>query len=301
MQTIGRREWLAGATLSGATLAGAAALGTVAFPADAGARRQAARSLPVDDPRFALRAWARLNGDPSGRRTVWSVHGGMVYGFLPQGDEVKLAEFARRLYQYRSVVARRMRFDADGALHLTLRAWTWYADAESGVLHREFVNPYTGRTVLCPPRVSPVGEQLMRADGPLPGAPTPFPVESSLDGRPMRLDYAVIGAHVWARREQFTRFHPPDTTWFKLEADMVTHAARLDELQAPGLDHVPNTLSHNLVAEWQTWMQMHGAPGHILFVGQGTHVHRADDLPDEIQATIEQAFPGTLAAGLAAT
>ena len=79
---------------------------------------------------------------------------------------------------------------------------------------------------------------------------------------------------------------------------MVTHAARLAELLAPDLEHVSNTLSHNLVAEWQTWMEMHGAPGHILFLGQGSHVFRADDLPDEIQATLEQAFPGTLAAGL---
>jgi len=212
---------------------------------------------------------------------------------------VTLAQFARRLYQYRAVTVRQMRFDADGALHMRLRAWSWYADAASGEFHREFVNPYTDRVVQCPPRMSPVGETVMTRDGPPAGRPTPFPAELSTTGRPMRLDYAVLGNHVWARREQFSRFRPPDTTWFKLEADMVTHAARLDELLARGLDHVPNTISHNLVAEWQTWMDMHGSPGHILFVGQGAHVVRAGDLPGDVQATIQKEFPGSLAAGLA--
>ncbi|MCU0761142.1 MAG: DUF1838 domain-containing protein [Steroidobacteraceae bacterium] len=287
--TVDRRGLLA------AAIAGGAGFGGSAFPADAAARAEAVRRLPVDDPGFALRAWARLNGDPAGR-TTWSVHGGMVYGFLPQGDDVTLAAFARRLYQYRACVVRRMRFERDGALRLRTRAWTWYADADTGALHREFVNPYTGRRVHCPPRMSPVGEQVMTREGPPPGAPRPFPAESSLDGRPMRLDYAVMGPHVWARREQFSRFRPPDATWFKLEADMVTHAARLDELLAPGLDHVANTMAHNLVAEWQTWMEMHGTPGHILFVGQGTTVFRPADLPAPVQAAIEAEFPGTLAA-----
>ena len=161
-----------------------------------------------------------------------------------------------------------------------------------GEFHREFVNPYTGRVVQCPPRMSPVGETVMTRGGPPAGAPSPFPAELSITGRPMRLDYAVLGDHVWARREQFSRFRPPDTTWFKLEADMVTHAARLDELLSRGLDHVPNTLSHNLVAEWQTWMNMHGSPGHILFVGQGAHVFRAADLPDDRAGDDRGGVPG---------
>jgi Protein of unknown function (DUF1838) len=280
--------------------AGAALLGAPAFPLDRSARAAAARLLPVDDPDFALRAWARLNGDPAGR-SVWSTHGGMVYGFLPQGDDVTLAQFARRLYQYRAVTVREMRFAGDGTLRMRLRAWSWYSDAQTGEFHREFLNPYTGRLVQCPPRMSPVGETLLTRNGPLPGAPSPFPAELSVTGRPMRLDYAVIGPHAWARREQFSRFRPPDTTWYKLEADMVTHAARLDELLARGLDHVPNTIAHNLVAEWQTWMNMHGSPGHILFVGQGAHVFRAADLPEAAQATIESEFPGSLASGLGRT
>ncbi len=293
--SLNRRDLM----LAGSLGAGAALFASQAFPADRSARAAAARSLPVDDPDFALRAWARLNGDPAGR-TTWSTHGGMVYGFLPQGDDVALAAFARHLYQYRAVMVRRMRFDADGSLRIRQRAWSWYANAQTGEFHPEFVNPYTGLTVQCPPRMSPVGEQVMTRNGPPPGAPSPFPAELSITGRPLRLDYAVVGPHVWARREQFSRFRPSDTTWYKLEADIVTHAARLDDLQEHGLDHVPNTLSHNLVAEWQTWMNMHGSPGHILFVGQGASVFRAGDLPDTVQGTIEQEFPGTLAAGLAA-
>jgi hypothetical protein len=61
------------------------------------------------------------------------------------------------------------------------------------------------------------------------------------------------------------------------------------------LGHIPNTTSHNLVAEWQTWMKMHGAPGHILFVGNGAHAYRPTDLPETFQAAVAREFPGTLA------
>jgi hypothetical protein len=288
MGSIGRRDLIA-----------AASLGAVAFAAPdvfaAGdARSAAARVIPVDDPGFALRAWARLNGDPGGRVT-WTCQGGMVYGFLPQGDDVKLADFARRLYQYRAVVARRMAFRPDGTLLVRQRMWNWYGDSESGEFHDEMLNPYTGRTVKSPPRTSPAFETVMSSAPPPPDTRGPYPAESSLTGRPMRLDYAAMGPHVWVRREQFNRFRPGDTTWYKLEGDMVTHVASLDALLDGGRGHITNTTSHNLVAEWQTWMQMHGSPGHILFLGHGAHVFRPDDLPASAQATIERLWPGTLA------
>jgi hypothetical protein len=289
MPAINRR----GALLSFGIGAGASLLAPSAWPAGRDARRAAAEVLPVDDPEFALRSWARLNGDPGGR-TTFSELSGMVFGFLPQGDDVKLAEFSRHLYQYRSCTARKMRWDDAGTLHIRTRAWSYYADAGTGELHRELLNPYTNKVVQCPPRISPVGEQTMTRNGP-PAAPAgAMPTEVSTAGQPMRLDYATLGNHVWVRREQNSRFHPADTSWFKLEADLLTHVAQLDVLLDKSTRHAPNTLSHNLVAEWQTWMNMHGTPGHILFVGNGGHVMRPDDLPQSMQLTLEKEFPGTL-------
>jgi hypothetical protein len=294
MMLQSRRELLATAGL----VTGSGLLGSAIAGEKGEARREAARRLPVDDPRFALRTWARLNGDPSGGVT-YSFLQGMVYGFLPQSDDVRLAEFVRPLYQYRTCTARRMRFEADGTLRIRTRTWNYYANSVTGTLHREFTNPYTGKLVQCPPRASNAEERTMTAGPPASGSPGPFPVESSLDGHPMKLDYAVLAGDVWIKREQFTRFHPSDTTWFKLEADFVTHAARLEDVRNGRPDHVRNTISHNLVAEWQTWMNMHGSPGHILFIGAGGHVRHAGELPDSFVATIEHEFPRTLGDALA--
>jgi hypothetical protein len=269
-------------------------MGEALFSAPSDARERAQRLLPTADPRFALRSWARLNGDPRGQ-TMWSTQAGMVYGFLPQGDDVTLADFVRKLYQYRSCTARRMHFDADGALHIRARSWFYYADATSGELQRELTNPYTHAVVPCPARMSPLLEQVMTENVPPVSTTGRFPSELSGSGQPMRLEYATMGDHVWVKREQFSRFHPADTQWYKLEADLQTHTASLDALLSEGLSHVPNTTAHNLVAEWQTWMNMHGTPGHILFVGNGGHVRRPADLPATLQAAIDKEFPGTLA------
>jgi hypothetical protein len=219
--------------------------------------------------------------------------GGMVYGFLPQADDVTLEQFGRRLYGYRSCTVRRATPHADGTITIRSRSWFFYTDAESGQYIRTLVNPYTGKTVECPPRITPVSEQLHSVTGPRIDRP-PFPYESSEHGRPLRLDISTMGGHVWVRRSGFSRFKPSDATWWKLEADMLTHTASLADVNDQRLDHILNTTSHNLVAEWQTWMNMHGHPGHILFVGNGAFTHHPDGLPPAFRAAVDDAFPGSL-------
>jgi hypothetical protein len=219
----------------------------------------------------------------------------MVYGFLPQGDDVTLVDFARRLYGYRSGSARLSRLAGDGTVHVRSRSWFFYTDAESGEYLEELTNPYTGERVHCPPRATPIVDTVLTRNGPRASPAAAFSAESSEDDRPFRLDYSVMGEHVWCRHNQYSRFHPGDTTWYKLEADIITCVARLDEVLDGKLTHIENTTSHNLVAEWQTWMNMHGTPGHILFVGNGGNAFQPDGLPPEFRDHIAARFPGTLA------
>jgi hypothetical protein len=86
---------------------------------------------------------------------------------------------------------------------------------------------------------------------------------------------------------RISRFTTPDITWFKLEADFNTHLCRVADLDDPRRTHIPSTFSHNLVAEWQTWMRMHGAPGHILFRGHGSQVASLDDAPAALRKAIQ--------------
>lgn len=252
----------------------------------------AAADLPVDDPAFAFRTWARLNSDLSGR-LLYMFQGGMVYGFRPQSDDVTLAQFGRRLYGYRSCTVRKASTKPDGSVAIRSRSWFFYTDAESDRYIQTLVNPYTNKVVECPPRMTPITEQVHTVSGPrIDNAP--FPFESSESGRPMHLDYSVMGQHVWIRRNGFTRFKPTDTTWWKLEGDMLTHTAALSDVLDSALTHIPNTTSHNLVAEWQTWMNMHGDPGHILFVGNGAFTHAPHGLPEHFRTAVGERFPGSL-------
>jgi hypothetical protein len=258
----------------------------------AAGRARRLEAIPQGDPEFALRCWTRLNADLEGG-AWWTFQSGTVHGFRPQADELALHDFAKRLYGYRACVLRRAWLRHDGSVEVRARSWNFYTDAETGVYIRELRNPYTGELVQCPPRASPPGTQVQTPNGPRFDA-APFPVESSERDRPLRLDYAVLGEHAWVRRSAFTRFKPPDTTWWKLEADFLTHTARLADLLDGGTGHVPNTTAHNLVAEWQTWMNMHGSPGHILFVGQGSQVDDPRRLPADFRAAVDAEFPGTL-------
>jgi Protein of unknown function (DUF1838) len=147
--------------------------------------------------------------------------------------------------------------------------------------------------VQCPPRMGPVVTQVWDPQG-LRGAQAPPAAEQTNLGVPYQFDHAVIGNNIWLRQNVFSRFKPPDTSWYKLESDILSYTAKLTDVENRRLGHIPNTIAHNLVAEWQTWMKMHGSPGHILFAGNGTHVYRPEDLPANLQQAVAQEFPDSL-------
>ena len=293
MTEIRRRDLLT-RLAPGACIAGLGLTAVAPSIASSRAAPVTRHSLPTPNPKFNLRTWARLNADLSGS-TLYTCMTGLVYGFLPQSDDVTLAAFGRRLYGYASLTARKVLKTQDDEVRYRAQSWNCYTDASSGEFIETLLNPYTGKTVQCLPRSGPVAEQVQGLEG-MNLASAPFPLESSQAGRPLELQYSTIGDRVWIRREGFTRFKPPDTTWFKLEADFMTHSAQLSDLLNPTLDHVPNECQHNLVAEWQTWMNMHGSPGHILFVGAGTHLRDPAEVPAVLARMIDTRFPGTLEA-----
>lgn len=267
--------------------------GVALAPSAAGSAGNPSR-LPAFEPAVQLRHWLRLVADLSGR-VVHQYTAGTVYGFRPQADDVSLAAFARPLYGYRAVLARQvLGRDGDG-WRVRQRGWTHYVDRASGTPVESLVNPYTDERVACPPMSFPTAEIVYRVGGSEPRT-APLPAETSDDRRAFHLDYTAVGARVEVRREVFSRFRTPDITWFKLEADVTVYDAPRAALLDADPAHLPTTYSHSLVAEWQTWMKMHGQPGHILFSGMGRTLARLDDLPVDLRTALEQRFPGTLEA-----
>ncbi len=252
-----------------------------------------AATLPfTPSPAFNVKTWGKLTADLSGR-TVFAFTTGHVYGFKPQADDLTLEDFARVLYGYQTCSARKAHERDNGAIAIRQRTWIWYQDPETGAFIDTLINPYTGDSVSVAPTASGVSEQVFALNGP-DFSRAPFPVESSENKVPFALDYRVVGEKVFVTRRGFTRFQTPDITWHKLEANLVSHACELEDLTNPDLTHIPSTWSHNLVAEWQTWMNMHSVPGRILFKGNGAHLEGLDQLPKEFKTAVDHRFPGTL-------
>ena len=242
-----------------------------------------ASAAPAAIAQSSARTWLRLVADLSEEPMV-AVTRGDVWGFKPQADDLTPEAFAKRLYGYWSLAVRQARNRPDGGVVLSTKAWSFYLDPQSGAVVDHIANPYKGTVVSCPPLSGPVSTALYPADG----AP------DAHAGAALGLTDRRMGERAWVGVNRISRFKPSDTTWFKLEADLTSYACKAADLDNGALTHVPNSWSHNLVAEWQTWMRMHGDPGHILFKGDGAFVPGLQQAPPELLAAIDAHFPGTM-------
>jgi len=257
-------------------LAGLIPASLALFAALADAPAFAAAPGAVDDK---TRTWLKLVSDLSDRAT-FAVERGDVWGFKPQADDLTTDAFAKRLYGYWGLLARQATTTPDGSISLKTKGWTFYTHPDTGEIVTEVLDPYTGEKVQCPPLSGPAFTATYGAPGAAPAA--------TLDLRQRRL-----GEHAWVEIDRISRFKPRDTTWSKLEADLVSYACRAADLDDPNKTFIPSIWSHNVVAEWQTWMKMHGTPGHILFKGDGAFIPGLDAAPTPLKAAIEAHFPST--------
>ena len=219
--------------------------------------------------------WLKLVADLSGR-PVFSVLRGDVWGFLPQADDLTPATFARKLYGYWSVVARTAQPGTDGAVALKTKGWSFYLDPITGEVATRILNPYTGAMVTAKPLSGPASTMVLHPER---EAPSGMDLTIRREGATAIIDIARI-----------SRFTTPEITWFKLEADFNTHLCQSADLDDRRRTHIPSTFSHNLVAEWQTWMAMHGAPGHILFRGNGSNIASLKEAPIALRTAIQSTF-----------
>lgn len=255
----------------------------------------ASRGVPVKPTVQAVELFARLVGDLSGKATL-GYTAGTVWGFRPQADDLALADFARRIYGYKSLVVRKVRRLPNGDLAIKQQAWTFYADPLTDAITDTLRNPYTGVDVKPYSPPSAPWEIAYRADGTayLPGKEDANPLgngESTVFDNPFDMRVRTIGVHSFVDTSQFIRFKPANIDWWKLEATLIGYACRTADILDARITHIPSTSTMNLVAEWQTWMDMHGSPGHILFKGEGTTVASLADVPADYRDALASRFP----------
>lgn len=261
------------------------------------------QAVPVKPTSQAVDLFARLVGDLSGKVAL-SYMAGTVWGFRPQADDLRLAEFARRIYGYKTLIARKVRRLPNGDLAIKQQGWTFYADPVTGTITDTLRNPYTGLDVKPYSPPSAPFEMAYRRDGTqyLPGKEDANPLgdgQSTVFENPFDMRVSTIGKHSFVNTSQFIRFKPGNIEWYKLEATLIAYACLTADLNSPKYTHIPATSTMNLVAEWQTWMNMHGSPGHILFKGDGADIASIAETPADYRAALAAKFPGQLEKALA--
>jgi Protein of unknown function (DUF1838) len=160
-------------------------------------------------------------------------------------------------------------------------------------------NPYTGVDVTPYSPPSAPRETAYRTDGTqyVPGKEDANPLgtgQSTSFDNPFDMRVKTVGAHSFVNTSQFIRIQPGNISWWKLEATLISYACRTADMLNPKLTSIPSTATMNLVAEWQTWMNMHGSPGHILFKGEGAPIASIADAPADYRAALANKFPGEL-------
>jgi Protein of unknown function (DUF1838) len=264
---------------------------------------KSSHGVPVKPAAKAVELFARLVGDLSGKVSL-TYMAGTVWGFRPQADDLALGDFARRIYGYKTLVARKVRRLSNGDIAIKQQGWTFYADPITDTITDTLRNPYTGVDVKPYSPPSAASEMAYRADGTqyVPGKEGANPLgtgQSTAFDTPFDMRAKAIGAHSFVNTSQFIRFNPGNIDWFKLEATLIGYACRTADLSNPKLTHIPSTVTMNLVAEWQTWMNMHGSPGHILFKGEGTGIASIAEAPADYRTALASKFPGQLEKALA--
>lgn len=262
-----------------------------------------AQGVPEKPIQQAVELFARLTGDLSGRVSLGYMTG-TVWGFRPQADDLALADFARRIYGYKTLFARKVRRLPSGDYAIKQQGWTFYSDPVTGAITDTLRNPYTGADVQPYSPPSAPFEIAYRADGTqyLPGTEELNPLgngQSAAFENPFDMRVTTIGANSFVNTSQFIRFKPGNIDWFKLEATLIGYTCRTADLSNPKLTHIPSTTTMNLVAEWQTWMNMHGSPGHILFKGDGAGISSIAEAPADYRTALARKFPGQLEKALA--
>lgn len=285
-----RRDALHLLGLSAAGLS-AAALATAPAAAAPRARGGTRPALPLDDPRFHMLTLAKLQGDLSGR-PLYGYSRGKVFGLTP-GEGLPIADYGRRLYDYEGGSVARSRLLPDGNVETVSRSFLFYTDPETGAYLSQWTNPVTGRTVPVPPFRGGISGSVLTPTGPRVSAN--FTMESTVFGRPPRLEFVTMGDVTFVSRVAFTRWTPKGATRARTEYTQDDWVVATADLLDPKRTSLPATSAWTSQTEWQTWLEMPpGTPGAQLWRAVGMKTHRLEDLPPAFLAEVAAKHPGIL-------
>ena len=275
-------------------LAGAAVTGTALTPG--GARAATPKGKPkidfvtqVDfkDSKWSRDTFIRLDADVDPAREKCGYIKGRAYG-------VRDNEKVRHLFDVEGFSFVRTKRLEDGSWRRMLREVVFYRDPETGVILKEWHNPYTSETVRVVPIANDpfnftIGEYM----------PEPPSYGGLNKDRPPRKPFlldAEFGANgTIIVRSDIDILYPsalqPDK-WPRESAGVMNRVSehfiytfKREDAENPHLTHIPHIGAWSRITPWLPWMLMGAAPGHInYFTHFETLPGGEKDLPADLVA-----------------
>ncbi len=157
-------------------------------------------------------------------------------------------------------------------------------DLDTGEFIDTVLNPLTGQRV-------PIGPMRLTED---PGLIRSPEGTLTLDriGQAPKQDYRMLrreGAYV-----KVDSIRVPPATWPKPFIESGCEGAPAELFDDPAQLWLPTQVSGAYVFPWPKWMQMGGAPGHMLGIWSGHKLRSVEDLPDEFRKRAEREDPRLL-------
>ena len=230
-----------------------------------------------------MESWLRLKGDTAGSVTYeWAA--GTAYG-VPQ-DAGGVA-----LFSIESVTIRQFRRLAEDRYEERTISCRLYRDAGSGAYIDDFVNPLTGRRTELKTPCGP-GQPVLYSPERV-ELRVEMPWESSILGRPVSLELLLAGDQVIIRRRAFSAFTAAGgKVRRELAVDTFTlPAASFADAAQTSLNP---SYSWDAVRDWSGLLDMSDIPGQMYWSVVGRKFRRAEELPADFRAALEERYPGAL-------
>jgi len=238
----------------------------------------------------ALQAWLRGLGRVDDGPVCWWFTG-VTHGLTADGGLMPLFRHENFSYgHYQRESARR---------HTSvMQDVTLYRDLQTGALLREFVNPYTGKTVSIDEIITKDINNFYDLDEGF-----GFVADGNQIKQPLDVESVEVDGLRWMTRTMDWQLPNPldperhRAAWtgpiVRLQME-TTLRLELSELENESLGSLQATSGYEAVTPWFPWLEMGGIEGHLITRAVGKKMDSYASLPPLIAAVTEERFPGCL-------
>ena len=244
-----------------------------------GSTRNASSALdPNSDAKLIYRK-LRYRGDEG--LVLWWLNG-TKYGQV--GPELK------PLFDMHVGAILKVKNTPDGGYDVTSLEIVFYTDLKTGLFLREWVNPYTGKTISV--KHSPLGPTRIHhdqnGDKVLPADVGGSKLESeNVVGPPL-----IVGEDVWIKDDYTAAVFPADgkSATFRVN-DWSTYLGKLADITNPAMAFAPASVYLQEATSWQRWMGMGDGPGGLTSRAVGRKVASYAEMPEAWRKLVAEIDP----------